>query len=121
MPKSYSIGADSIAEGHERVGGDLEQFDICLSDSLRSVTGCGAPVANSPYTRRSYHGWGSRTPIEFQEMFPDDEAWSTPSLATSSAPPRPRSRGLRPHHGGANLDGQKLGFRQCPIREILLS
>jgi len=45
MPKSGSIdadsiaiNADSIAEGRERVGGDLDQFDICLSDSLRSVT-----------------------------------------------------------------------------------
>jgi hypothetical protein len=37
MPKSCSINADSIAEGRERVGGDLDQFDICLSDSLRSV------------------------------------------------------------------------------------
>jgi len=57
MPKSCSIDADSIAEGRERAGGDLEQFDIRLSDSLRSVTGRGAPVANSLCTRRSYHGW----------------------------------------------------------------
>ena len=57
MPKSYSISADSIAEGRERVGGDLEQFDICLSDSLRSLAGWDAPVANSPCTRGSYSGW----------------------------------------------------------------
>ncbi len=28
MPKAYSISADSIAEERERVGGDLDQFDV---------------------------------------------------------------------------------------------
>jgi hypothetical protein len=45
MPKSCSIDADSIAEGRECVGGDLDQFDICpsrfapLRDLMRRARG----------------------------------------------------------------------------------
>ncbi len=38
MPKAYSISADSIAEERERVGGDLEQFDISRVIKLDDLT-----------------------------------------------------------------------------------